>query len=80
MFSAVAALTRASLASALYLALDFHPGADLASQLANWGCLGRDRARFYISEIIEGVEGLHRAGIIYRCALALLSQARLPLI
>ncbi|BGO90286.1 hypothetical protein NBRC10512v2_002332 [Rhodotorula toruloides] len=50
----------------LYLALDFHPGADLASQLANWGCLGRDRARFYISEIIEGVEGLHRAGIIYR--------------
>lgn len=56
--------------AALYLALDFHPGADLASQLANWGCLGRDRARFYISEIIEGVEGLHRAGIIYRCVLS----------
>jgi len=51
---------------ALYLALDFHPGGDLATQLARWGRLGRDRARFYASEICEGVEGLHRAGIIYR--------------
>ncbi|GAA6004743.1 uncharacterized protein JCM10292_002499 [Rhodotorula paludigena] len=50
----------------LYLALDFHPGGDLATQLARWGRLGRDRARFYISEILEGVAGLHRAGIIYR--------------
>lgn len=50
----------------LYLALDFHPGGDLATQLARWGRLGRDRARFYICEIIEGVESLHRAGIIYR--------------
>ncbi|GAA5823767.1 hypothetical protein JCM10212_000878 [Sporobolomyces blumeae] len=50
----------------LYLALDFHPGGDLATQLARWGRLGRDRARFYIAEICEGVEGLHRAGIIYR--------------
>ncbi|GAA5976170.1 hypothetical protein JCM10908_005405 [Rhodotorula pacifica] len=50
----------------LYLALDFHPGGDLATQLGRWGRLGRDRARFYICEIIEGVEGLHRAGVIYR--------------
>jgi len=54
--------------AALYLALDFHPGGDLATQLARWGRLGRDRARFYICEIIDGVAGLHRAGIIYRCA------------
>ncbi|GAA5855541.1 hypothetical protein JCM8547_007881 [Rhodosporidiobolus lusitaniae] len=53
-------------ADTLYLALDFHGGGDLATQLARWGRLGRDRARFYISEIIEGVEGLHKAGIIYR--------------
>ncbi|GAA6002207.1 hypothetical protein JCM10207_003125 [Rhodosporidiobolus poonsookiae] len=53
-------------ADTLYLALDFHPGGDLATQLARWGRLGRDRARFYIAEICEGVEGLHRAGIIYR--------------
>ncbi|KPV76359.1 uncharacterized protein RHOBADRAFT_8269, partial [Rhodotorula graminis WP1] len=50
----------------LYLALDFHPGGDLATQLARWGRLGRDRTRFYICEIIDGVASLHRAGIIYR--------------
>ncbi|GAA5836092.1 hypothetical protein JCM9279_002190 [Rhodotorula babjevae] len=52
--------------STLYLALDFHPGGDLATQLARWGRLGRDRTRFYICEIIDGVASLHRAGIIYR--------------
>jgi len=28
--------------------------------------LGRDRARFYAAEIVEGCEGLHAAGVIYR--------------
>ncbi|KAG7451810.1 kinase-like protein [Guyanagaster necrorhizus] len=50
----------------LFLVMDFHPGGDLATQLARWGRLGRDRARFYAAEIVEGVEGLHAAGIIYR--------------
>ncbi|KAJ9102619.1 hypothetical protein QFC19_004728 [Naganishia cerealis] len=50
----------------LYLVLDFHPGGDLATQLSRWGRLGRDRARFYTAEIVEGVEGLHAAGVIYR--------------
>ncbi|KIY66897.1 hypothetical protein CYLTODRAFT_397962 [Cylindrobasidium torrendii FP15055 ss-10] len=50
----------------LFLVLDFHPGGDLATQLARWGRLGRDRARFYAAEIVEGVEGLHHAGVIYR--------------
>lgn len=50
----------------LYLIMDFHPGGDLATQLSRWGRLGRDRARFYAAEIVEGVEGLHRAGVIYR--------------
>ncbi len=45
---------------------DFHPGGDLATQLARWGRLGRDRARFYAAEIVEGVEGLHAVGVIYR--------------
>ncbi|GAA5884663.1 hypothetical protein JCM6882_005339 [Rhodosporidiobolus microsporus] len=53
-------------ADTLYLALDFHSGGDLATQLARWGRLGRDRTRFYMAEIVDGVEGLHRAGIIYR--------------
>src|SRR5690349_149372 len=31
----------------LFLVMDFHPGGDLATQLARWGRLGRDRTRFY---------------------------------
>ena len=38
----------------------------MATQLARWGRLGRDRARFYAAEIVEGCEGLHAAGVIYR--------------
>jgi serine/threonine protein kinase len=34
--------------------------------LARWGRLGRDRSRFYAAEIVEGVEGLHAAGVVYR--------------
>ena len=30
------------------------------------GRLGHDRVRFYVAEIVEGVEGLHSAGVIYR--------------
>ncbi|KAL7412138.1 hypothetical protein BDY24DRAFT_110173 [Mrakia frigida] len=50
----------------LFLVMDFHPGGDLATQLARWGKFGRDRARFYAAEIVEGVQGLHAAGVIYR--------------
>ncbi|KEI38690.1 uncharacterized protein L969DRAFT_17769 [Mixia osmundae IAM 14324] len=50
----------------LYLIMDFHPGGDLATQLARWGRLGRDRSRFYACEIAYGLEGLHAAGVIYR--------------
>ncbi|KAI7967007.1 hypothetical protein MJO29_000284 [Puccinia striiformis f. sp. tritici] len=50
----------------LFLVMDFHPGGDLATQLARWGRLGRDRARFYAAEITEGVTSLHRSGVIYR--------------
>lgn len=53
-------------ARSLYLVMDFHPGGDLATQLARWGRLGRDRARFYAAEITEGLIGLHKAGVIYR--------------
>ena len=50
----------------LFLVMDFHPGGDLATQLAHWGGLGCDRARFYAAEIIKGVEGLHKNGVIYQ--------------
>ncbi|KAJ7659430.1 kinase-like domain-containing protein [Mycena rosella] len=50
----------------LFLVMDFHPGGDLGTQLGRWGRFGRDRARFYAAEIVEGVEGLHALGVIYR--------------
>lgn len=53
-------------AQTLFLVMDFHPGGDLATQLARWGRLGRDRARFYAVEITEGLIHLHKAGVIYR--------------
>lgn len=50
----------------LFLVMDFYNGGDLATLLARWGRLGRDRARFYAAEISAGVQGLHAAGVVYR--------------
>ena len=50
----------------LFLVLDFHPGGDLATQLSRFGRLGKDRTRFYAAEIVQGLEGLHAAGVVYR--------------
>ena len=49
-----------------FLVMDFHPGGNLATRLACWGRLGCDRACFYAAKIIEGVEGLHKNGVIYQ--------------
>ena len=50
----------------LFLVTDFHPGGELATQISRWGRLGRNRARFYAAEIVEGIEGLHKNGVIHR--------------
>ena len=50
----------------LFLVMDFHPGGDLATQLARLGRFGRDQARFYAAEIVEGVGTLHKNGVVYR--------------
>ena len=50
----------------LFLVMDFHPGGNLATELTRLGRLGCDRARFYTAEIIEGIEGLHKNGVIYQ--------------
>ena len=50
----------------LFLVMDFHPGGNLATQLARWGRFGHNRVLFYAAEIVEGVEGLHKSGIVYR--------------
>ena len=45
---------------------DFYPGGDLRTQLDRWGSFGLERSRFYAAEIVEGIEGLHAAGVIHR--------------
>lgn len=50
----------------LFLVLDYHVGGDLATQLRLQPTLPPERCRFYISEIILGIQELHRLGILYR--------------
>lgn len=45
---------------------DFYPGGDLRTQLDRWGSFGYERSRFYAAEVVEGIEGLHAAGVIHR--------------
>lgn len=50
----------------LFLVLDYCPGGDLATQLAQKRTLSADVARFYAAEVVLGLDELHRRGIIYR--------------
>ncbi|KAI9507392.1 kinase-like domain-containing protein [Russula earlei] len=50
----------------LYMVMDFCPGGDLRTLLDRKGCLNHDLSRFYATELVEGLEGLHAAGIIHR--------------
>ncbi|KAL7425009.1 hypothetical protein Q5752_000696 [Cryptotrichosporon argae] len=49
-----------------YLVMDFYPGGDLATQMEIHGTLGQVRTRFYATDIVEGLESLHRLGIVVR--------------
>ena len=46
--------------------LDFCPGGELFYHLRHLGRMAEDQARFYISEILLGLEYLHSKDIIYR--------------
>lgn len=46
--------------------MDFCPGGELFYHLHNLGRLAEDQARFYISEILLGLEYLHDLNIAYR--------------
>lgn len=46
--------------------MDFCPGGELFYHLHNLGRLAEDQARFYISEIVCGLEYLHTLDVIYR--------------
>ncbi|WVR08215.1 hypothetical protein IAU60_005262 [Kwoniella sp. DSM 27419] len=49
-----------------YFVMEFHPGGDLATQMEIHGVLGDHRTRFYAADIVQGLEDLHRHGIINR--------------
>ncbi|WVF68608.1 hypothetical protein IAT40_003378 [Kwoniella sp. CBS 6097] len=49
-----------------YFVMEFYPGGDLATQMEIYGILGDHRTRFYAADIVQGLEDLHRHGIIVR--------------
>ncbi|WRT69524.1 uncharacterized protein IL334_006511 [Kwoniella shivajii] len=49
-----------------YFVMEFYPGGDLATQMEIHGVLGDHRTRFYAADITQGLEDLHRHGIIDR--------------
>jgi len=50
----------------LYFVMDFAVGGELFFHLRKEGRFSEDRARFYASEVLLGIEYLHTNGIIYR--------------
>lgn len=50
----------------LYLVLDYHAGADLATLLQRYICFPPEQCRLYAAEIIMGLQELHRNNILYR--------------
>ncbi|ODO06945.1 hypothetical protein I350_04306 [Cryptococcus amylolentus CBS 6273] len=49
-----------------YFVMEFYPGGDMATQMEIYGILGDHRTRFYAADITQGLEDLHRHGIIVR--------------
>eukprot|EP01116_Phalansterium_solitarium_P022430 TRINITY_DN7406_c0_g1_i1.p1 TRINITY_DN7406_c0_g1~~TRINITY_DN7406_c0_g1_i1.p1 ORF type:complete len:613 (+),score=115.92 TRINITY_DN7406_c0_g1_i1:70-1908(+) len=50
----------------IYFAMEYVPGGDLATYLANVGDLSVDNARFYMAEMLLAVDALHQLGYIHR--------------
>jgi len=50
----------------LYLAMEYIPGGDVRSLVRHSGVLFEDHARFFIAEIILGLEALHEMGFVHR--------------
>jgi serine/threonine protein kinase len=49
-----------------YFTMRFYPGGDLATQMETHGQLGAMRTRFYAADLVQGIEDVHRHGIIIR--------------
>lgn len=50
----------------LYMVLDYLPGGELFKMIRKKICMNEEDSRFYLAEIILGVEQLHSMNIIYR--------------
>lgn len=50
----------------LYMALESCEGGELFDQIARKGCLSEDEACFYVAEVVDALEYMHRIGIIHR--------------
>ena len=50
----------------LYMLLDFLPGGELFKQIKQQMYLSVEDSRFYLAEILLGIETLHSMNIIYR--------------
>jgi serine/threonine protein kinase len=50
----------------LYFVMDFINGGELFHHLSIEKRFSEERARFYVAEIVSGMEYLHKAGVIYR--------------
>ena len=53
-------------ANYLYLVMEYLPGGDCASLCKMLGGLDADWAKQYVAEIVNGLDHLHRRGIVHR--------------
>jgi serine/threonine protein kinase len=52
--------------SSVNFILEFCPGGELFYHMRNMRRLSEDQALFYFSEIVLGLEFLHKSGVVYR--------------
>jgi len=50
----------------IYFALEYMPGGDLSSMLAECGCIAEPSAAFYVAETLLGMQYLHTKHILHR--------------
>lgn len=53
-------------ADAVVLILEYLAGGDMYDLLKKYGCLSEDQARFYLAEILVGLQELHRLNFVFR--------------
>jgi len=52
--------------SYLYIIMEYMPGGDLMTQLIRKDVFAEDEARFYVSQLVQALDSVHRMGYIHR--------------